>query len=138
MKIKVLLVIPGKEAQTVRLPSSNKFIRSFIGKNLYKINLDDQTALIASHNAQLEEFNRIYKGDIIFGSFLIIGIKNNHNVSLKKRQIRKFTNMFRLAKHQKKVEKYKEEFLEEFYFNQKLNKQKNAKLNKNQIFNIAA
>ncbi|MCI9245662.1 MAG: hypothetical protein HFJ30_00700 [Clostridia bacterium] len=138
MKIKVLLVIPGKEVQIVKLPSANKFIKSFIGKNLYKISLDDETALIASHSAQLEEFNRIYKGDIIFGSFLVIGTKNNHNISLKKKQIRKFTNMFKLNKHQKKIEKYKQEFLEEFYFNQKLNKQKNAVANKNQIFNVAA
>lgn len=138
MKIKVLLVIPGKEVQTVRLPSSNKFIQSFIGKNLYKISLNSSTALIASHNAPIEEFNRIYKGDIIFGSFLIVGTKNSHNISLKKKQIRKFTNMFRLDKHQKKVEKYKEEFLEEFYFNQRINKQKNAETNKIKIFNAAA
>ena len=54
MKIKVLLVIPGKEVQTVKLPSANKFIKSFIGENLYKIHLNDTTTLIASHNAPIE------------------------------------------------------------------------------------
>jgi hypothetical protein len=138
MKIKVLLVMPSKEVQSVKIPSSNKFIKSFIGKNLYKINLDETVMLIASHDAQIEEFNRIYNGNIIFGSFLIVNTKNNHNISLKKKQIRKFTNMFKLNRHKGKIEKYKETFLEEFYFNQKINKQKNAENNRKQIFNIAA
>ena len=138
MKIKVLLVIPGKEVQTVKLPSANKFIKSFIGENLYKIHLNDTTTLIASHNAPIEEFNRIYKDTIIFGTFLVVGNKKGHNISLKKKQLRKFTNMFRLDKHQKKIEKYKEKFLEEFYFTQKEKKKKNAERNKKQIFGIAA
>ena len=37
MKIKVLLVMPNKEVQVVRIPASIKFIKSFIGENLYRI-----------------------------------------------------------------------------------------------------
>ena len=57
---------------------------------------------------------------------------------MKKKDIRKFSNMFKLAKHEKKVNRYKEEFLEEYYFNQRKMKQKNAKRNKEEIFNLAA
>ena len=57
---------------------------------------------------------------------------------LKKKDIRKFTNMFKLRKHQKKVEAYKEEYLEEYYTNQRIMKQKNAERNKREIFKIAA
>ena len=57
---------------------------------------------------------------------------------MKKRDIRKFTNMFKINRHQKKINRYKEEFLEEYYYNQRKMKQKNAKRNKEEIFNIAA
>ena len=32
MKIKSLLVMPGKEVQTVRIPASIKYIKAFIGE----------------------------------------------------------------------------------------------------------
>lgn len=138
MKIKVLLVIPGKEVQTVRIPASIKFIKSFIGENLFRIKLDENTVLIANKNAKFDDFNRIFKGNIILGTFLIISIKNNRRVSMKKKNIRKYTNMFKIKKHQKKIDIYKDEYLEEFYSNQRKMKQKNAKRNKAEIFKIAA
>lgn len=130
MKIKVLLVIPGKEVQTVRIPASIKFIKSFIGENLFRIKLDENTVLIANKNAKFDDFNRIFKGNIILGTFLIISIKNNRRVSMKKKNIRKYTNMFKIKKHQKKIDIYKDEYLEEFYSNQRKIKQK-------EIFKIA-
>lgn len=138
MKIKVLLVIPGKEVQTIRIPASIKFIKSFIGENLFRIKLDENTVLIANKNAKFDDFNRIFKGNIILGTFLIISIKNNRRVSMKKKTVRKYTNMFKIKKHQKKIDIYKDEYLEEFYSNQRKIKQKNAKRNKEEIFKIAA
>lgn len=138
MKIKVLLVMPGKEVQIMKIPASMKFIKSFIGEELYRIKLNENTVLIANHNANVDEFNRIVKGNIILGTFIIVSIKNNRRVSMKKRDIRKFSNMFKLRKHQKKVDSFKEEYLEEYYSNQRKMKQKNAKRNKREIFNIAA
>ena len=138
MKIKVLLVMPGKEVQVVKIPASIKYIKAFIGKELYRIKLNDNTVLIADKNAKPDEFNRILGKNIILGTFFIISIKNNRRVSMKKKDIRKFCNMFKLRKHQKKVNIYKEEYLEEYYSNQRKMKQKNAKRNKEQIFQIAA
>ena len=40
MKIKVLLVMPEHEVQTVKIPRSSKFIKALIGKELLKIRLD--------------------------------------------------------------------------------------------------
>ena len=57
---------------------------------------------------------------------------------MKKKDIRKYTNMFKLRKHQKRVESYKEEYLEEYYSNQRIMKQKNAERNKREIFSMAA
>lgn len=138
MKIKVLLVMPGKEVQTVRIPASLKYIKSFIGENLFKIKLDSHNMLIADKDANFADFNRLLGGNVILGSFFIVSIKNNRRVSMKKKDIRKYTNMFKLKKHQKKIDIYKDEYLEEFYSNQRKMKQKNAKRNKEEIFKIAA
>ena len=138
MKIKVLLVMPNKEVQVVKIPASIKFIKAFIGDELYRVKLNETTVLIGNKNAKLDEFNRILGGNIILGSFLIISIKNNRRVSMKKKDIRKFTNMFKLRKHQKKVDMYKDEYLEEYYSNQRIMKQKNREINKREIFNLAA
>lgn len=138
MKIKVLLVMPGKEVQTVRIPASIKYIKSFIGENLFRIKLDSDNILIADKDANFVDFNRLLGGNVILGSFFIVSIKNNRRVSMKKKDIRKYTNMFKLKKHQKKIDIYKDEYLEEFYSNQRKMKQKNAKRNKEEIFKIAA
>lgn len=138
MKIKVLLVIPGKKVQTVRIPASIKFIKSFIGENLFRIKLDENTVLIANKNAKFDDFNRIFKGNIILGTFLIISIKNNRRVSMKKKTVRKYTNMFKIKKQQKKIDIYKEEFLEEYYYRQRERKEKNRKHNKEIIFKKVA
>ena len=135
MKIKVLLVMPNKEAQVVKIPANIKYIKAFIGKNLFRIKLDENTVLIANKEANLDEFNRIVKGNIVLGTFFIISIKNHRRVSMKRKDIRKYTNIFKLRKHQRKINIYKDEYLEEYYFNQRLNRQKNAERNKEQIFN---
>ena len=138
MKIKVLLVMPNKEVQVVKIPASTKFIKAFIGDDLYRVKLNETTVLIANKNAKVDEFNRILGENILLGIFLIVSIKNNHRVSMKKKDIRKFTNMFKLRKHQRKVELYKDEYLEEYYTNQRIMKQKNAERNKREIFKMAS
>ena len=138
MKIKVLLVMPGKEVQVVKIPDSIKFIKDFIGEKLFKIKLNQSTILIANRNAKLDEFNRFVGKKIVLGNFLIVSLKNNRRVSMKKKDLRKFTNMFKLKKHEKKVEFYKEQYLEEYYFNQRKMRQKNSKNNKKEIFDVAA
>lgn len=138
MKIKVLLVMPNKEVQVVKIPASTKFIKAFIGDDLYRVKLNETTVLIANKNAKVDEFNRILGENILLGIFLIVSIENNHRVSMKKKDIRKFTNMFKLRKHQRKVELYKDEYLEEYYTNQRIMKQKNAERNKREIFKMAA
>jgi len=138
MKIKVLVVMPGKKVQVVRMSPNIKFIKSFLGDELYKINLNESNIIIANKNAKIDEFNRIFRGDIILGTFLIVSVKNNHRVSMKKKDIRKYSNIFKLRKHQKRVEALKEEYLEEYYSNQRKLRQKNAERNKQIIFDIAA
>ena len=138
MRIKVLLVIPNQEVQVVKIPPSLKFIKSFIGENLFRLKLSKNTLLIANKNANIEDFNRIVGGNIILGTFLVISIKNNCRVSMKKKDVRRYTNMFKLRKHKRKIDMYKEEWLEEYYSKQRERKQKNTESNKKEIFKKAA
>ena len=139
MKIKVLLVMPDKEAQVVRIPANIKFLKAFLGENLLRIKLDDNNMIIANKDAKIDEFNRFLNGNVILGTFIIVSVrKNNRKVSMKKRDIRKYTNFFKLRKHQKKIDKIKDEYLEEFYFSQRKRKLENRKRNKEIIFKIAA
>ena len=138
MKIKVLLVMPGKEPQVVKIPANTKFLKSFIGENLFRIKLNQNTVLIANKDANCDEFNRIVGTNIILGTFFVVSIKNNHRVSMKKKDIRKYTNMFQLRKHQKKINFYKEEYLENYYMNQVKMKQKNATYFKKEMLKSVA
>lgn len=137
MKIKCLLVMPGSEVQIVKLSPNIKFIKALIGQNLLRIRLSENTILIGNKDARLDEFNRIVGEDIILGTFLIISIKNNRRVSMKKKDIRKYRNMFKLRKHQRKIELYREEYLEQFYTKQRELKLENAKRNIEKIFRAA-
>ena len=138
MKIKVLLVVPGRETEVKRIPGNLKFIKSFIGDELYSVRLNENTMLIGNKNARIDDFNRIYGENILLGSFIIVSNKNNHLVSLNKKEFRKYSNMFKLKKHQKKVDKYKDEYLEEYYSSIRDLKRKNAEYNKYEVFGIAA
>ena len=138
MKIKVLLVVPGRETEVKRIPGNLKFIKSFIGDELYSIRLNENTMLIGNKNARIDDFNRIYGENILLGSFIIVSNKNNHLVSLNKKEFRKYSNMFKLKKHQKKVDKYKDEYLEEYYSSIRDLKRKNAEYNKYEVFGVAA
>lgn len=138
MKIKGLLVMPGIEVQKVRIPASIKFVKSLIGSELIKIKATDSVSIFVSKDPNIEDFNRIYRGNHILGTFLIIGTKNHKLKSLKNREIKRYCNMFKLSKHKKKVEHYKKYFLEDYYKKQNLLKKKARKENKEKIFGIAA
>ena len=138
MKIKCLLVMPGKEVQRVRIRANIKFIKALIGENLLNIRANENNIIIANQNARNDEFNRFFQGSILYGTFIVVSLKKNRRTSMKKKDIRKFSNMFKLSKHQKKIERFKEEFLEEYYYQQRKIKQKNRKHNKEVIFKNAA
>ena len=138
MKIKCLLVMPGKEVQRVRIPANIKFMKALIGENLLNIRANENNIIIANQNARNDEFNRFFQGNILYGTFIVVSLKKNRRTSMKKKDIRKFSNMFKLSKHQKKIERFKEEFLEEYYYQQRKIKQKNRKHNKEVIFKNAA
>lgn len=130
--------MPNKEVQKVKIPRNIKFIRSLIGSDLLKIRASKNNLIIANQNAENDEFNRIFQGCILYGTFIVVSIKNKKLTSMKRKDLRKFYNMFKLVKHEKKIAKYKEEFLEEYYYTQRKMKEENRKHNKDGIFKNAA
>lgn len=138
MKIKVLLIMPNREVQTVKIPRNLKFIKALIGNELLQIRVNQNTIIIANKNANVTEANRLFKSNIICGTFIVVSIKNKRRITMIRREIRKYTNMFKLKRHQKKVNQYKEQYLEEYYSNQKEMKQKSAEENKGITSKIAA
>ncbi len=116
MKIKCLLIKSDEKVKVQRIPANIKFIKSIIGERLIKIQLDKDTILLANKDVRKIDFNRIYKNEVINGTFLIVGVKDDKRVSLKKRQIRKYSNFFKLSKHQKRINEYKDELINQYYF----------------------
>ena len=127
-----------KGSSKVKNSSKLKFIKAFIGENLLKIKVNENTIIYANQDAPNDEFNRIYQDNIIFGTFIIVSIKNNKKISMKRRDLRRYTNIFKLSKHQRKIEKYKDEFLEEYYSSQRTMKEKNREYNKKYLFKDVA
>lgn len=138
MKIKVLLVAPGREVQKVKIPASIKFIKSLIGEDLIRLNISNKIAIFANKSPNVDEFNRLYKGNVVMGLFIVVGLKNQKLVSLKKREMKRYFNLFKLSKHKNKIEQLKQEYLEKYYVKQIKLKKKANKENKQKIFGIAA
>ena len=85
MKIKCLLVMPGKEVQRVRIPANIKFIKALIGENLLNIRANENNIIIANQNARNDEFNRFFQGNILYGTFIVVSLKKNKRTSMKKK-----------------------------------------------------
>ena len=130
MKIKVLLVMPNREVQTVKIPRNIKFIKALIGNELLRIRINQNIMIIASKNTNATEANRLFKSNIICGTFIVVSIKNKRRVTMTKREIRRYANMFKLKKHKRKIELYKEEYLEKYYLNETQMREKAKKENK--------
>ena len=96
MKVKCLLVMPGKEVQQAKIPANIKFIKALLGKELQMIKINESNTIYLSKNVDYTEQNRIFSGYILIGTFLVVSEKNNKIVSMKKKDIRKYTNMFNI------------------------------------------
>lgn len=115
MKIKCLLIKPGEKVKVERIPANIKFVKSLIGNRLIRIKLEENAIILANKDASKVDFNRILGDKIINGAFLVVGIKDSRRVSLKKKQIRKYSNLFKLEKHEKRINKYKDSLLNMYY-----------------------
>ena len=109
-KVKALFIMPNVEPVIIKLPRGKKYIKNLIGKELHLIKLKGDAYIIGNKQANMDDFNRKFGDRVLLGNFLIINMRNKRLFSLDKYQLRKYTNMFCLKKHQEIIEKVTELF----------------------------
>ena len=91
-KIKILVIEPKKEPVVKIIADEEKDILEIIGQEIGYIELEENVDLIYNDNAKIDnlDFNRVIKDDIICGTFVIAGNKNDDWCSLEDSKIQKY------------------------------------------------
>ena len=61
MKIKCLLVMPGKEVSRVRIPANIKFIKALIGENLLNIRANENNIILQIKMLEMMNLTDFFK-----------------------------------------------------------------------------
>lgn len=109
-KIKALFIMSNVEPLVMKIPREKKFIKNLIGKELHLVKLKGDAYIVGNKKANIDDFNRRLGDSILLGSFLIVNMRNKKLYSLDKYQIRRYTSMFCLKKHQKTLDKISDLF----------------------------
>ena len=97
-KIRILVVEPNKEPKQIKAEHTLENLQKLVGGLIEYVELDYNTDLICNEEGKLLglELNRKLENDIVAGTFLIVGQHNGETISLSKKQIKKYREMFRL------------------------------------------
>lgn len=97
-EIKILVIEPKKEPVVKIIADEEKDILKIIGQEIGYIELEENVDLIYNDNAKIDnlDFNRVIKDDIICGTFVIAGNKNDDWCSLEDSKIQKYKKIFAL------------------------------------------
>ena len=102
-KIRILVVKPFKEPYQIRIEHTRKNLQKIVGGYIEILQLDYNTDLVCNDEGKINRLplNRFIDYDIIAGTFIIAGHKDSETISLSKKQIKKYKEVFRLNTHQK-------------------------------------
>ena len=97
-KIRILVVEPSKEPRQIKVEHTLENLQKIVGGLIEYVELDYNTDLICNEEGKLLglELNRKLENDIVAGTFFIVGQHNGETISLSKKQIKKYREMFRL------------------------------------------
>ena len=99
--MKVLLIKPGQEPENASIPDDLQAIQRFLGGPVEALQFPtDWAALLCNMNGPFQEDaqpNRIYKGKIIYGPFLVAGSSRCRYKSLTAEQRERYCEMFKLG-----------------------------------------
>ena len=97
-KIRILVVEPNKEPKQIKAEHTLENLQKLVGGLIEYVELDYNTDLICNEEGKLLglELNRKLENDIVAGTFFIVGQHNGETISLSKKQIKKYREMFRL------------------------------------------
>ena len=102
-KIRVLIVEPNKESYQIKIEHTLKNLQKIVGGYIEILQLDYNTDLVCNDEGKINRLplNRFVDYDIIAGTFIIAGHKDSETISLSRKQIKKYKEIFRLDTHQK-------------------------------------
>ena len=102
-KIRVLIIEPNKEPYQIRIEHTLKNLQKIVGGYIEILQLDYNTDLVCNDEGKINRLplNRFIDYDIIAGTFIIAGHKDSETISLSRKQIKKYKEIFRLDTHQK-------------------------------------
>ena len=100
-KIRILVVEPDKEPYQKRIPHTLAEMQKIVGGLIEFVELEYNVDLICNEEGKIYNlpFNRAIPNDIIAGTFFIAGQYKGETISLSKKQIKKYKNLFKLSKN---------------------------------------
>lgn len=102
-KIRILVVEPNKEPYVIKVEDELGELQNIVGGLIQKIELEHNVDLICNEEGRILrlKISRITKGHIILGTFFIVGQKNGDFISLSRKQIHKYKQIYSLSKHKR-------------------------------------
>lgn len=84
MDIQVLKIVPGQVPETVTMPNTLDAFQAAVGGDIEAVGLDANVVLVCNEEGKLMGLptNRELNGDIIAGTFLIVGAEDGDFCSL--------------------------------------------------------
>lgn len=109
-KIRILVVEPNQEPKQVKIENSLKELQNIVGGLIEIVKLEHNADIICNEEGKLLnlELNRKLGQDVIAGTFIITGQHYGKTISLSKKQIKKYKNIFKLSNDKKYIDYLKE------------------------------
>ena len=109
-KIRVLIVEPNREPYQKRINHTLEDMQNIVGGLLEYIELEHNVDLIYNEEGKIYnlQMNRAIQNDIIAGTFFIAGQHKGETISLSKKQIKKYKEIFRLEQDKSLIELLRE------------------------------
>lgn len=110
-KIRILVVEPDKEPYKKKIPHTLKDMQKVVGGLIEFVELEYNVDLICNEEGKIYSLpmNRAIQNDIIAGTFFIAGQHNGETISLSKKQIKRYKNIFKLNRDKDLIDMLKEE-----------------------------
>ena len=101
-KIRILVVEPNKEPYQMKIEHTLRNLQKIVNGYIEIVELSPSVDLICNEEGKIKQLplNRFIDYDIIAGTFFIAGHRDEETISLSRKQIKKYKEIFKLSKHQ--------------------------------------
>ena len=97
-KIRILVVEPNKEPYKKKIPHTLEDMQRVVGGLIEFVELEYNVDLICNEEGKIYNLpmNRAIQNDIVAGTFFMAGQHNEETISLSKKQIKRYKDIFKL------------------------------------------